>query len=115
MSTSAEDKGDYIKKTIERIRENKLKRKRDNENIKYSTLKPRTSLLSTPFMKELHPREDLSKKDLKDITKDTIHIDKDYVRKEIKKRLRFAWKDPGYCNSQFGPNQPLPNRVSYTN
>lgn len=107
------NKGEYIKKTIERIRENKAKKKQDFDNIKYSILKPKSSLLGTPFMRELYPREDLSKKDLKDITKDTIHIDKDYVRKDIKRKLRFAWKDPGYCNEQFGKNMPLPNRVSY--
>lgn len=38
---------------------------------------------------------------MEDITKEFINFDKDDVKKEMKRRFRMAWKDPGYCDSQF--------------
>jgi predicted metal-dependent hydrolase len=106
------DKSSYIQSTLQKIRENKRRHAEAKKAIKYNKLKPKTSKLSTPFMQSLYPKVDLAKVDLKDITKDTIHIDKEIVRKDIKKRLRMAWKDPGYASGPFGGNMPLPNRVS---
>jgi hypothetical protein len=42
------------------------------------------------MMRDLVPANDLAKTDLKDITKHTVHIEKDHVREELEKRLRFA-------------------------
>ena len=91
-----DSKEDYIEKALKRMHENKMRHKRRKEAIKFSRLKPKSSMLNTPMMRDLKPKKDLAKTDLKDITKDTVHIDKDYVRGELKRRLRFAWKDPGF-------------------
>lgn len=71
---------DYITKALKKMHQNKLRYKRKKEAIKYNRLKPKSSFLNTPMMRDLKPKKDLAKTDLKDITKDTVHIDKDYVR-----------------------------------
>lgn len=38
---------------------------------------------------------------MEDITKENINFDKSDVKKEMKRRFRMAWKDPGYSNSEF--------------
>lgn len=110
MDDSGED---YIEKALKKMHKNKMRLKKMKESINYSRLKPKSSLLNTPMMRDLKPKKDLAKTDLKDITKDTVHIDKEYVRGEMKRRLRFAWKDPGYKNDAFNPVQTLPNKVSF--
>jgi len=103
---------DYIQSVMANLREIKKKRKEAEEAIKYDTLRPNTSKLSTPYMQECHKKEQLATKDLRDITKDTIHVDRDQVRAELKHRIRMAWKDPGFSNNPFGPTLPLRNNVS---
>jgi len=52
-------------------------------------------------MREIYPKQELHKIDLEDITKENINFDKDDVKREMKRRFRMAWKDPGYCNDEF--------------
>ena len=77
----------------------------------YNALKPNTASYSTPYMRECFKKEDLAKKDLKDITKDTVVVNRDAVRRDLKRRQRFAWKDPGYAGEAFGPTLALKNNV----
>ena len=42
------------------------------------------------MMRDLHPVRDLAKTDIRDINKHTIHVDKEHVRQDLEKRLRFA-------------------------
>lgn len=86
-----QDRGvDEIELGLQKIKEVKERHQQRNAAIRYSRLKPKTSNLNTPMMRDLVPANDLAKTDLKDITKHTVHIEKDHVREELEKRLRFA-------------------------
>ena len=57
--------------------ENKAKRQKQFDSIQYNPLKPFTSRMATPIMQDLFPKIDLAKIDLRDITKDTIIVDRE--------------------------------------
>jgi len=83
------------------LRDIKEKRQLETSEIRYDSLKPATSKKNTPFMREIYPKQELAKIDLEDITKENINFDKEDVKREMKRRFRMAWKDPGYCNNEF--------------
>lgn len=101
----------YIEGVMANLREIKRKRREEEGKIKYDVLKPNTSRYTTPYMKECFKKKDLAKVDLKDITTDTIKLNRGAIRREMKKKLRMAWKDPGYSDKPFGPTNSLRNNV----
>lgn len=81
---------DEIELGLQKIAETKQRHRERNAAIRFSRLKPKTSKLNTPMMRDLFPLTNLAKTDLRDITKHTVHIDKEQVRNDLEKRLRFA-------------------------
>ena len=106
------DKSSYIEEQLARLKEKKQQRELAKSSIRYDPRKPKTSMRSTPMLRELYPERNLHKTDMRDITKDTIHLDKDFVRKEMKRKMKSAWKDAGEPNGKlFSKSGILPNNV----
>ena len=93
----------YIQNVMEKMRKIKSEKDKKFKKIEYNILKPKSSKLATPYMEECYPKVELAKIDLEDVTKETLKLDKEDLRKEMKRRYRFSWKDPGYTNSEFNP------------
>lgn len=90
----------YVQSLVDEIDSVKRKRKEETENIKYDPRYPKTSFRNAPMMKEL-----IAPPAIKKIpTQEEIY-------KEMKRKYRTSWKDPGYTNGEFGKLPALKGKV----